>query len=129
LVDFVWVPCLALLSTSGCVFMLVKKVYFLRFVVPHVVSILFGVCCDWCWVGKTVQCAALNFVYSCGPVGLFDDCAMCWFVFVCDEVVPMTLSSDCNIVVSYSFLFVCSLNFQTCSFLVFFWSICRTHNV
>jgi hypothetical protein len=109
--------------------MLVKKVYFLRFVVPHVVSILFGVCCDWCWVGKTVQCAALNFVYSCGPVGLFDDCAMCWFVFVCDEVVPMTLSSDCNIVVSYSFLFVCSLNFQTCSFLVFFLSICRTHNV
>jgi hypothetical protein len=48
-----------------------------------------------------VQCVALNFVYSCGPVGLFDDCAMCWFVFVCDEVVPMTLSSDCNILVFY----------------------------
>jgi hypothetical protein len=41
-VDFVWVPCLAPLSTSGCVFMLVKNVYFLRFVVPHVVNILFG---------------------------------------------------------------------------------------
>jgi hypothetical protein len=52
-------------------------------------------------VRKTVQCAGLNFVYSCGPVGLFDDCAMCWFVFVCDEVVPITLSSDCNIVVFY----------------------------
>jgi hypothetical protein len=51
----------------------------------------------------TVQCVGLNFVYSCGPVGLFDDCAMCWFVFVCDEVVLMTLNS---------FIFVCSLNFQ-----------------
>jgi hypothetical protein len=53
------------------------------------------------WVGKIVQCTGLNFVYSCGPVGLFDDYAMCWFVFVCDEVVPMTLFSDCNIVVFY----------------------------
>jgi len=49
----------------------------------------------------TVQCAGLNFVYSCGPMSLFDDCAMCWFFFVCDVVVPMTLSSDCNIVVFY----------------------------
>jgi hypothetical protein len=53
------------------------------------------------WVGKTMQCAGLNFLYSCGPVGLFDSCAMYWFVFVCDKVVPMTLFSDCNIVVFY----------------------------
>jgi hypothetical protein len=67
-------------------------------------SILFGVCCDWCCkhMGRE-DCAMCwsEFCILCGPVGLFDDCVMCWFVFVCDEVVPMTLSSDCNIVVFY----------------------------
>jgi hypothetical protein len=86
MVDFVWVPCLAPLSTSGCVFMLVKNVYFFTFCglscCWFVVSILFvGVLwlvlqangSGWCrimiWIFytlvvplvflMTVQCASL----------------------------------------------------------------------
>jgi hypothetical protein len=146
MVDFVWVPCLAPLSTTGCVFMLVKNVYFWRFVVPHVAGLLW-VSCLGCvvigavstWVGKTVQCPGLNFVYSCGPVGLFDDRAMCWSEFCILLWSRGSFWWLCNVLVcfclwwsgpnDFKFVYFCLLIEFSISFSFLFWSICRTHNV